>query len=97
VVLAGAAFVAGRLLNGQSVSEIVGGPGLMLQTKGPGGAISVKLDIEPAKELPPTPPDTRGIFDHRSDSSVFIGTGSVQMMVQTKPDGTVAMSSKHDG
>ena len=99
VVLAGAAFVAGRLLNGQGPSIVGdGGPNMVLKGGGPGGdAVSVKLSIEPAKELPQTQPETRGLFDHRSDSSIFIGTGQVQMMVNKKPDGTVDMSSTHDG
>ena len=99
VVLAGAAFVAGRLLNGQPLAiGGDGGPNIVLNTGGPGGgAVSVKLNIEPAKDLPQAPPDTRGLFDHRTDSSIFIGTGQVQMMVQKKPDGTLDMSAKHDG
>jgi hypothetical protein len=98
-VLAGAAFVAGRLLNGQPLAiGGDGGPNMIVNTGGPGGgAVSVKLNIEPAKELPQTPPDTRGLFDHRADSSIFVGTGQVQMMVQKKPDGTLDMSAKHDG
>jgi hypothetical protein len=99
VVLAGAAFVAGRLLNGQPLAMGgEGGQNIVLNTGGPGGgAVSVKLNIEPARELPQTQPDTRGLFDHRADSSIFIGTGQVQMMVQKKPDGTLDMSAKHDG
>jgi hypothetical protein len=100
VVLAGAAFVAGQLLNGQSIAVGGGnGPGIVLKSGGgPGGdAVSVKINLDPAKELPTTPPEARGLFDHRSDSSIFIGTGQVRMMVQKKPDGTISTSADHDG
>jgi hypothetical protein len=99
VLLASAAFVGGRLLNGQGLPGFSalggpGGPGLMLG--GPGGKM-MKLNIQPSKELPQTPADVRGIFDHRQDNSIFVGTGQVMMTVQKDQSGNVQSSSSHSG
>src|SRR5262245_32968092 len=78
LLLAGAAFVGARLLNGQGLPFVSagGGTGPSLSLGGPGGKM-VKLDIEPSKELPQTPADVSGLFDHRQDNSIFVGTGRV--------------------
>src|ERR1051325_11708487 len=75
LLLAGAAFVGARLLNGQGLpfTSNGGGAGPSLSIGGPGGKM-VKLDIEPSKELPQTPADVSGLFDHRQDNSLFVGT-----------------------
>ena len=68
LLLAGAAFVGGRLLTGQGLA---GGPGLF----GGGGKDVVRInpaDLQPAEELPQTPADYWGLFDHRQDNSIFI-------------------------
>jgi hypothetical protein len=54
-------------------------------------------DIIPAKELPQTPADVKGLFDHRQDNSIFIGTGKVTIDVSRDPSGHVETSSDHDG
>jgi hypothetical protein len=73
VLLAGAAFVGGRLLNGQRLvsrsSSNDSGPSV----SGPNGPIS--FDYQPAEELPQTPADVNGLFNHRQDNSIFVGTG----------------------
>src|SRR5512146_1635070 len=95
VLLAGAAFVGARLLNGQGLP--LGGPIFSL---GNGGENSVRInskDILPAKELPQIPADVRGLFDHRQDNSLFIGTGKVTVSVKAGPSGSVETSSNHDG
>jgi hypothetical protein len=98
LLLAGAAFVGGRLLNGQGFPGMsLGGPGMVL---GGGNGNNVRIDlgdILPAKELPQTPADTRGIFDHRQDNSIFVGTGQVMMTVKKDQSGNVETSSNHDG
>ncbi len=98
VLLAGAAFVGGRLLNGQGLPGLSsGGPILSI---GPGGARGVQIkssDILPAKELPQTPADVRGLFDHRQDQSIFVGTGRVQMSVMKDQSGQVHTSASHSG
>jgi hypothetical protein len=98
LLLAGAAFVAARLLNGQGLPPISsGGPFFSL---GQGGENSVRInvdDIQPAKELPQTPADVRGLFDRRQDNSIFIGTGKVTIGVSRDPSGHVETTSDHDG
>ncbi len=97
LLLAGAAFVGGRLLNGQGLPRLSNGPQVLT---GPGGKTSIRIgpgDILPAKELPQTPADVRGIFDHRQDNSIFVGTGNVQMSVMKDSSGQVHTSASHSG
>src|ERR1051325_8504168 len=98
ILLAGAAFVGARLLNGQGLpfTSQGGGLGPGLSLSGPGGKM-VKLDIEPSKELPQTPADVSGLFDHRQDNSLFVGTGRVTMAFKKDPTGKVQTSSNHAG
>jgi len=98
LLLAGAAFVGARLLSGQGLPFVSTGGGLgpSLSLGGPGGKM-VKLDIEPSTELPQTPGDVSGLFDHRQDNSIFVGTGKVTMAFKKDPSGNVETSSNHDG
>jgi hypothetical protein len=88
LVLGGAAYIGGRLLNGEGI------PGLSA-----GGVRSSDHNFQPSKELPQTPPDVgKGIFDHRQGNSIFVGTGQVQMSVkQDAQSGQVQISSSHNG
>ncbi len=90
LLLAGAAFVGGQLLNGQGL------PGLWW-AGGPGGMNKINVNVQPAKELPQRPADARGLFDHRKDNSFCVGTGQVRMMVQKDQSGNVQTSASHDG
>jgi hypothetical protein len=100
LLLVGAAFVGGRLLNGQEIPgfsskfgpEGGGGP----QTRRETGS-GLDNDIQPAKELPQIPADVSGLFDHRKDNSIFVGTGQVTMTVQRDQSGNAQTSSGHDG
>ncbi len=98
VLLAGAAFVGGRLLNGQGLPGLSsGGP---IFSIGPNGGKRVRVNIDdilPAKELPKTPADVRGLFDHRQNNSIFVGTGNVAMTVMKDQSGQVHTSSSHSG
>jgi hypothetical protein len=96
MLLAGAAFIGGRLLNGKGLPLMtgIGGPGFSLS--GPGGRM-VKLDFEPAPELPQTPADESGLFDHRQNNSIFVGTGRVTVAVKRDSSGNVETASNHDG
>jgi hypothetical protein len=98
LLLAGAAFIGGRLLKGQGLT---GGPRNVRPILGGGNGPSSQqsrgsgneVEIQPAKELPQTPADVAGVFDHRQDNSIFIGTGQVTM---TQQNGGSPESS-HDG
>jgi len=96
LLLAGAAYVGGRLLNGQGLPGISGGPMVL----GDGGGQNVRInvdDIQPAKELPQTPADLRGLFDRRANNSIFVGTGRVTMTVERDQSGNVESSSNASG
>lgn len=97
LLLAGAAFVGGRLLNGQGLTGgpsngPIAGPG----NGGPGfqqRQASAEDMVQPAKELPQTPADVAGIFDHRDNNSIFVGTGGSTTVMQ--PGGSA--DSSYDG
>jgi hypothetical protein len=100
LLLAGAAFVGGQLLSGQGLPGLGPAGGLtMFTSQGGKGGQGQRISIQtiPAKELPQTPADARGIFDHRKDNSIFVGTGNVHMMVMTNQSGQVQTSSSHTG
>jgi len=99
LLLAGAAFVGARLLSGQGLPGLSSvGPDV---STNPDGGQTVKInadDIQPAKELPQTPADVRGVFDHHQDNSIFIGTGRVSISVGVDDKtGEAQTSSSHDG
>jgi hypothetical protein len=95
VLLAGAAFVGGRLLNNQS-AQANGRGGLMIQAGPGGGGQAVSLEIQPAKELPTAPPDAMGLFAERKDNSLFVTMGN-KFMVQVDKDGTVNTQTEGNG
>jgi hypothetical protein len=97
-LLAGAAFVGAQLLSGQGLPVQASAGGLKMAL-GQGGKANqmFSLDIQPAKELPQTQADAKGLFDHRKDNSIFVGTGQVRMMAQKDQSGNVTTSSTHDG
>ena len=97
VLLAGAAFVGARLLTGQELPGQEAPGGLSMVTSQGGATQHISIQTIPAKELPQTPADARGLFDHRKDNSIFVGTGNVKMMVITNQSGQVQTSSSHSG
>jgi len=96
-VLAGAAYMGGRYLQ-KSPQASGGGNGITI-SNGPGGQTRSfsKNDILPAKELPSTSPDARGIYVRRQDNSIFVGTGKVQLNLAVKPGGAPQAASSYDG
>ena len=86
-LLAGAAFVGGRLLNNQPQA---GGPG------GPDGRQSVSFQIEPAKELPQTEPDVTGLFAERKDNSIFVTTSN-SFVAQPGKNGAANIQTNGNG
>lgn len=72
VVVAVAAFVGGRLLNG-GVSP------LGLFPMGGGNVVSIKMEMTPAPELPTTRPDAQGSFVERKDNTIILQTFSMEM------------------
>ncbi len=93
-VLAGAAFVGAQLLTGKGQAGLSSGPEVSI---GPGGRTAYSDDRQPAKELPHVPADARGVFDHRQDNSIFVGTGNATFTAQKDQSGHVQILSSHDG
>ena len=94
VLLAGAAFVGAQLLAGQGQPARALKSGLTMMT---GQGQRVPVDTQSAKELPQTPADVRGVFDHRKDNSLFVGTGVIIRTAQKDQAGNVTSSSTYDG
>lgn len=94
LLLAGAAFIGGQLLNGK---PLPGGFNLFAGGNGPGEVRINADDIQPAKELPQTPADVRGLFERRENNSFFVGTGQISIMVESDPNGNVESSSNATG
>jgi hypothetical protein len=98
LLLVGAAFVGGRLISGQGLPLPLQPSGAQMITLGQGGKnTTVSLDVDPAPELPASPPDVKGIFQRRADNSLFIGTGQVSVMAQKSQSGVISMTSHYDG
>ena len=90
LLLAGAAFVGGRLLNRQGVLGRGSGPMMMIRS-GEGGALQ-SVELELSDELPSPAPEAAGLFLRREDNSIFVGTGQIMMMVENGE-----MDASHDG
>ena len=94
IVLAGAAFVGGQLLNR---SNAPAGSDVMVM-EGPGGQTTVNLQIEPAKELPPAAPDVVGLYSRRDDQSLFVTDANLdRMKVIVDKSGKMTTSSEGSG
>ena len=71
IVVGAAAFIGGRMLNGN-----VGPLGLGMPI-GNRGMVSISVQVTPAPELPTTEPETRGLFVERKDNSIFVSAISM--------------------
>jgi hypothetical protein len=98
LLLGGAAYIGGRLLNGQGLPAAWSGLPFL---GGGGNGQPVEIsgdDIQPAEELPQTLPDERGAFESRQGKSIFIGTGMGIIGVEVNKDtGEVNTGSSHAG
>jgi hypothetical protein len=96
LVLVGAALFGGWLLKGQGLAAW--SPSELISALS-GGHPSVQFhpDMQPAAELPLTPADVQGLFDHRQNDSIFIGTGKENVTVKPGPGGDVVAGTFHDG
>ena len=97
LLLAGAAYVGGRLLGdqeltGNDTAAVKIGEGLIAST-------GTKIEVLHAAEMPDMPPDVAGVFVRREDSSLFVGTGTVTFVIDgdASYDGpTVEVVSSHN-
>jgi hypothetical protein len=102
VILIGAAFLAGRLLNGQKGPAgnlgLIGNP-----AGGVNGAVqAVQIEMgEPPEELPRTAPDVTGMFVKRSDNVLTVGTipegAGGSTIVETSEDGKITINNGAKG
>jgi hypothetical protein len=92
VLLAGAAFVAGRMLNQPELSG-----GLVPGSQAEGGkAPRVRRELIRASELPASEPDAIGPFVERRDNSLLVAFGS-KFQVLTNKDGAVSTKGQDSG
>jgi hypothetical protein len=92
LLLAGAGFVTGRLLNSQALEAETA------VAEGPDGTrivMAEKMDIEYAEEMPDAPPDIGGLFVRREGSSLYIGTGNVSAVLVDGDRGDVSRWEVH--
>ena len=68
VIVGAAAFVAGRMLNGNVNPLGLFGLG------GKGDMISISINVIPAEELPKTPPEVIGQFMQRKDNTIVVAS-----------------------
>ncbi len=98
LLLAGAAFVGGKMLSGPGLVGLTSPGDLTAMLGGQGVKHAVRVgDILPAKELPQTPADAKGLFDHRQDNIIFVGTGQTNISVEGGPGGQLNISANHTG
>jgi hypothetical protein len=101
LLLAGAAFVGGRLLGspdlGSDDQEFI-----VSDSGGVKTGTGVLLDVERAAEMPDVPADLAGLFVRREDNSLFVGTGNLSAVKvgdewKTNHDGPVVeVVTTHD-
>lgn len=87
VLVGGAAFLAGRLLNQKAGLAAPGGP------LGSGGRVGFSIQMLPAKELPKTPPEVTGLFVERKDNTIVVSS----IPLETGKGGVVTNSSSGGG
>jgi hypothetical protein len=68
LVVAAAAFVGGRMLNGQIGASL----GFLPFLGGQDGMMASSIELLPAAELPTARPDITGSFAERKDNSIFV-------------------------
>jgi hypothetical protein len=97
VLVAVAAFVGGRLLNGR-----VGPLGFGMPLGGGGEMMSVSIQVTPAAELPTSKPEVLGLFAERKDKTIVIQSVSMNagqgggFVVQSGGEGEVVAGSPLD-
>ena len=89
LLIGAAAFIAGRMLNGN-----VGPLGLGMPLGGGGDMISISIQVTPAAELPTTQPEVIGLFAERKDKTIVVQSVS---MDAGKGGGFVVQSGGGEG
>jgi hypothetical protein len=74
IVIAAAAFIAGRFLN-----QRLAPAGLISVGGGEGNVVSMAVEFSPAPELPTTAPEVSGIYAERQDNTIYVQTFSMDI------------------
>ena len=80
VLLAGAAFVAGRLWRAETPCDAPARASHVISSGGGAKGAAMIAEIESAAELPQRPPDTIGVFTRREDNRIFVSSGNEGIM-----------------
>lgn len=97
LILAGAAFVAARMLTGPEAPSGGGGRQMVMKQNNGGSPVQIGLKFERAPELPDTPPEAAGLFVRREDNSIFVGTGDIEVSVDADETGQENVSTDFSG
>jgi hypothetical protein len=92
LLLAGAAFLAGRLVREGSLGgKTVSGPKVVFSD---GGGTSVEAQFKRAKELPDEPADVTGFYARREDNSVFVNEATGEgFRIAINEDGDISTNA----
>jgi hypothetical protein len=90
-LLAGGAFMAGRLLGqGKGNLGMGGGPKVGI---GSGDGSVVEADWVRAEELPDESPDVSGVFSRRQDNSIFVDETDGGFVLSRDEDGSMSVTN----
>ncbi len=99
-LLAGAAYVGARMLGARGAAAEGGSRAKVIELVGDDGSgpVSMRIRIEPAPGLPNRPPDAAGIYVRRQDSSLYVGTGGIELDVEVNGNtGERQVNLSHSG
>jgi len=91
LLLAGGAFMAGRLL-GKVGRNPGSGDGLKVSI-GTGNGNVTEVDFVRAEELPEEPPDVAGAYERRQDNSIFVNETDGGFALGKNDDGTLSVTN----
>jgi hypothetical protein len=91
LLLAGGAFMAGRLL-GEGGANQGADDGLKVSI-GTGSGNMTEVDFVRAEELPEEPPDVVGAFERRQDNSIFVNETGGGFALGKNDDGTLTVTN----
>jgi hypothetical protein len=91
LLLAGGAFMAGRLL-GEGAGNLGTGGGAKVGI-GTGNGEVVQVDFVRAEELPEEPPDVAGVFARRQDNSIFVDETDGGFVLTPDDDGSLSVAN----
>jgi hypothetical protein len=91
LLLAGGAFMAGRLL-GEGAADLGSGDGAKVSIA-TGSGENAQVDFVPAQELPEEPPDVVGVFARRQDNSIFVDETDGGFVLAPNDDGSLSVAN----